>query len=88
MHSPSSTPWATAKRVLGCLEGSIDHGLYYTKSNFQPNASVIHIRQDALMIADLPLHLICFWVIAWYPGVQRNKLLSQDLVLLRLSIDL
>jgi hypothetical protein len=61
--------------------------IYYRKGNLQPNASLIQIWQDALMIADLPLDLLCFWVIAWYPGVQRNTLLSHDLVL-RLSIDL
>jgi len=87
MHSPSSIQWAVAKRVLGCLKGSIDHGLYYTKGNLQTNASVIQIEQDALIIADVSLDLLCFWVIAWYPGVQRNTLLSQDLIL-RLSIDL
>ena len=38
MHAPSFTHWIVAKRVLRCLKGIPDHGLYYTKSLLQLNA--------------------------------------------------
>jgi hypothetical protein len=38
LHAPCSTHWTAAKRVLHYLQGSSDHGLFYTKSNLQLNA--------------------------------------------------
>jgi hypothetical protein len=38
MHSPSTTHWSAAKRVLRYLKNTIDHGLLYTPSNLQLQA--------------------------------------------------
>jgi hypothetical protein len=38
MHSPTTTHWSTAKRVLKYLKNTIDHGLLYTPGNLQLQA--------------------------------------------------
>jgi hypothetical protein len=38
LHSPMSTHWSSAKRVLRYLIGTIDHGLFYAKSTLQLQA--------------------------------------------------
>ena len=38
MHSPTNTHWAVAKRVLRYLKGTIDHGLFFSKSSFHLHA--------------------------------------------------
>jgi hypothetical protein len=36
LHAPSSTHWVAAKRVFRYLQGSPDHGLYYTRNCDNP----------------------------------------------------
>uniref|UniRef100_A0A2N9J9Y4 Integrase catalytic domain-containing protein n=1 Tax=Fagus sylvatica TaxID=28930 RepID=A0A2N9J9Y4_FAGSY len=38
MHSPTNTHWAAAKRVLRYLKGTIDHGLFFSKSSLHLHA--------------------------------------------------
>jgi hypothetical protein len=38
MHHPTATHWSAAKRVLRFLKNSLDHGLFYSKTNLQLNA--------------------------------------------------
>jgi hypothetical protein len=38
MHASTTTHWIAAKRVLRYLNSTVDHDLYYIKSNLQVNA--------------------------------------------------
>jgi hypothetical protein len=54
MHSPLTSHWSAAKRVLRYLKHTIDHGLFYSRGSLQLQAPfVTQIGQAILMINDL-----------------------------------
>lgn len=90
--SPLESHWTSIKKIMWYLSGVVTHGLLLTPATlshkFSQRPITTMIGLVTLMIANLSLDLVSFFVQPSFRGAQRNSLLFLDWALMQSIIAL